>query len=151
MIVMTMLSLALLASYIYTMLWLYGRQEVVSDYAYKGGAWLFSLCIGLSAALLMPPMIERAPENFQFLGFLAPAALMFVAATPHYKDEESSVHKWAAALAAVFAVLWGLTVKPGVPVSLALLYALIYPLDEKGRWVNAEMFGLAIPYGGLLS
>ena len=94
----------------------------------------------------MPPMIERAPEDFQFLGFFAPVALLFVAAAPHYKDEDSKVHKWSAVSAAVFCVLWGLAVQPVVPVMLALLYALIYPLDEKGRWSNAEFFGLAIPY-----
>lgn len=146
MVWMTIISLCILGAYICAMMYKYGRQEVISGYAYKGGAWLFSICIGLSAALLMPPMIERAPEDFQFLGFLAPAALLFVSAAPHYKDEDSKVHKCAAALAAVFCVLWGLAVKPGIPVMLALLYALIYPLDEKGRWSNAEIFGLAIPY-----
>ncbi len=145
-----MLSFAILASYLFAMVRKYGRQEVISEYAYKGDAWQFSLSIGLSAALLMPWMIERAPEDFQFLGFLAPAALLFVAAAPHYKDEDSKVHKWAACLAAVFCILWGLAVNPGIPVMLAIIYALLYPLDEKGRWSNAELLGLAIPYLALV-
>lgn len=148
---MTIISLCILVGYIGLSAWKYGRQEVISEYAYKGGAWKFSVCIGLSAALLMPGMIERAPEDFQFLGFLAPAALLFVAAAPHYKGEDSKVHKWAALLAASFAVLWGLATMPGVPVMLALIYAIIYPIDEKGRWIDAEVFGLAIPYIVLLS
>ena len=147
---MAILSLIILACYICGMWGRYGRQEVISEYAYKGDAWQFSLSIGLPAALLMPWMIERAPENFQFLGFLAPAALLFVAAAPHYKDEDSKVHKWAAIMAAVFCVMWGLAVNPGIPVMLAIIYALLYPLDEKGRWSNAELFGLAIPYLALV-
>ena len=143
---MALASLCIMVGYLLAMTKKYGRQEVISEYAYKGGAWLFSLSVGLSAALLMPPMIERTPENFQFLGFLAPAALLFVAAAPHYKDEDSKVHKWAAMLAAVFCVLWGLVTMPGVPVMLALIYALVYPIDNKGRWIDAEVFGLAIPY-----
>lgn len=148
---MTVGSLVTLAAYIGVMVWRYGRQEVISEYAYKGGAWAFSTCIGLAAALLMPPMIERAPEDFQFLGFLAPTALMFVAAAPHYKGEDSKVHRWAAILAAAFAVLWGLAVKPYVPIVLALTSGLLYLTDKKGRWFDAEVLGLAVPYTILLN
>lgn len=148
---MTLASLCIMVGYLLAMAKKYGRQEVISEYAYKGGAWLFSLSVGLSAALLMPPMIERVPEDFQFLGFLAPAALLFVAAAPHYKGEDSKVHKWAAGLAAVFCVLWGLVTMPGVPMMLVLIYALVYPIDDKGRWIDAEVFGLAIPYIILLN
>ena len=41
---MTLASLCIMVGYLLAMAKKYGRQEVISEYAYKGGAWLFSYC-----------------------------------------------------------------------------------------------------------
>lgn len=96
---MVILSFCIFASYVAVMAVKYGAKEVVSEYAYEGGMTLFTACIGASAALLMPVMIAVAPENWKFLGFLAAAALIFVAVAPHYKGDEAKLHKTAAKVA----------------------------------------------------
>jgi hypothetical protein len=63
----------------------------------------------LMAGMLMPAWIEISTGSpFQFLAFLAAAAIIFVGAAPSFKrsDLENSVHQWSAYLAAAFAILW---------------------------------------------
>lgn len=148
MIWMVVLSLAVFASYVAVMAMKYGAKEVVSEYAYEGGMTLFTACIGTSAALLMPVMITVAPDNWKVLGFLAAAALIFVAVAPHYKGDEAKLHKIAAKVAGVCAVAWGMaTCWEIVALSLVAYVGILKITDSKLAWFAAELTGMAMVYG----
>lgn len=147
MIWMVVLSLAVFASYVIAMAMRYGAKEVVSEYAYEGGMTLFTACIGASAALLMPAMIEAAPDNWKFLGFLAAAALIFVAVAPHYKGDEAKLHKTAAKIAGVCAVAWAMaTCWEVVALSLVAYVAVMQIAESRWAWIAAELTGMAMVY-----
>ena len=147
MIWMVVLSLAVFASYVITMAMKYGAKEVVSEYAYEGGMTLFTACIGASAALLMPVMVAVAPEDWKFLGFLAAAALVFVAVAPHYKGDEAKLHKTAAKIAGVCAVAWAMaTCWEVVALSLVAYVAVMQVTKSRWAWLAAELTGMAMVY-----
>lgn len=56
----------------------------------KAGAWLWTAVIGLVAAAAMPTLIEKAPEDYEFLGFLSSAGLAFVAICPLLHKEDGN-------------------------------------------------------------
>ena len=148
MIWMVILSLCIFATYVVVMMTRYGMREVVSEYAYEGGMYLFSLCIGTSAALLLPVMVAVAPEGCKFLGFLASASLMFVAAAPHYKGDEACLHKTAAKIAGVCAVVWALSVCwEAVAVALIAYVAVMQVVKSRWGWITAEIVGMGMVYG----
>lgn len=144
---MVILSFCIFASYVAVMAMKYGAKEVVSEYAYEGGMTLFTACIGASAALLMPAMIEAAPDNWKVLGFLAAAALIFVAVAPHYKGDEAKLHKTAAKVAGACAVAWGMaTCWEIVALSLVAYVGILKITDSKLAWFAAELTGMAMVY-----
>lgn len=152
MVWMVILSCAIFTAYISAMAMKYGAKEVVSEYAYEGGMTLFTACIGASAALLVPAMIEAAPENWKFLGFLAAAALIFVAVAPHYKGDEAKLHKTAAKVAGVCAVAWGMaTCWEIVALSLVTYIGVLKITDSKWAWFAAELTGMAMVYAILFT
>ena len=86
----------------------------------------FPLMMFLMAGMLMPAWIEMsAGSPFQFLSFLAAAAIIFVGAAPSFKrsDLENSVHQWSAYLSAAFAILWIILV-PNLWYIVAIVLAL---------------------------
>lgn len=145
---MVILSCVIFTEYVIAMTVKYGAKEVVSEYAYEGGMTLFTACIGASAALLMPVMIAVAPEDWKFLGFLAAAALVFVAVAPHYKGDEAKLHKTAAKVAGVCAVAWGMaTCWEIVALSLVAYVGILKITDSKLAWLAAELAGMGMVYG----
>lgn len=152
MVWMVILSCAIFTAYISAMAMKYGAKEVVSEYAYEGVMTLFTACIGTSAALLVPAMIEAAPGNWKILGFLASAALIFVAVAPHYKDDEAKLHKTAAKVAGVCAVAWGMaTCWEVVALSLVAYVAVMQITESRWVWLVAELTGMAMVYAILLT
>lgn len=148
MIWMVILSCVIFTEYVIAMTVKYGAKEVVSEYAYEGGMTLFTACIGASAALLMPVMVAVAPEDWKFLGFLAAAALIFVAVAPHYKGDEAKLHKTAAKVAGACAVAWGMaTCWEIVALSLVAYVGILKITDSKLAWFAAELTGMAMVYG----
>lgn len=149
---MVILSCVIFTAYVSAMAMRYGAKEVVSEYAYEGGMTLFTACIGTSAALLVPAMIEAAPDNWKFLGFLAAAALIFVAVAPHYKGDEAKLHKTAAKVAGVCAVAWGMaTCWEIVALSLVAYIGVLKITDSKWAWFAAELTGMAMVYAILFT
>ena len=152
MIWMVALSCVIFTAYVAVMAMRYGAKEVVSEYAYEGGMTLFTVCIGASAALLMPVMIGVAPGNWKFLGFLAAAALVFVAVAPHYKGDEAKLHKTAAKIAGVCAVVWGMAICwEMVALSLIAYIAVMQITESRWAWFAAELTGMAMVYAILLT
>lgn len=152
MIWMVVLSCLIFTVYVSAMAMRYGAKEVVSEYAYEGGMTLFTACIGTSAALLVPAMIEAAPDNWKLLGFLASAALIFVAVAPHYKGDEAKIHKTAAKVAGVCAVAWGMAVCcEVVALSLVAYVAVMQITESRWAWLAAELAGMGMVYAILFT
>lgn len=99
---------------------LFGIPESLSNtyYLYKeksNKGWLFCLMTYAVVALMMPAWISLSEESsFQFLSFLAPSAIAFVATAPAFKsdDLENVVHSTAAIVAAICSLAWVAVITP---------------------------------------
>jgi hypothetical protein len=75
----------------------------------------FPLMMYLVVAFMMPAWITMSEgSTWQFLSFLAPAAILFVGTAPAFKSSslENTVHQVSAYLAAALSVLWIVLVTP---------------------------------------
>lgn len=87
-------------------------------YLYKerfNKGFLFPAMMYLVVAFMMPAWITMSEgSNFQFLAFLAPAAIAFVGTAPAFlsSDLENKVHSIAALIAAACSLLWVILVTP---------------------------------------
>lgn len=80
-----------------------------------GNGYLFVLMMYWVVGMMMPAWITMSEgSDFQFLAFLAPASLMFVATAPHFLSSplENKVHTIAAYIAAACSLLWVILVTP---------------------------------------
>lgn len=99
---------------------LFGVPESLSNtyYLYKeksNKGWLFPLMMYAVVALMMPAWITMSEgSDFQFLAFLAPAAIAFVGTAPAFKsdDLENVVHTTAAIVAAICSLAWVAVITP---------------------------------------
>ena len=57
------------------------------------GAWLWTLIILSVVALVLPTMLDKTPDTWQFLAFLSCAGLVFVGVCPLVKDTFSMSYK----------------------------------------------------------
>ena len=113
-------AIAIYLAYNAICLALFGIPRSLSDTYYlwkarNGRGWYFSLMMYAVVALMMPAWITMSEgSDFQFLAFLAPAAIAFVGTAPRFKDTEleNHVHMTSAYLAAAFALLWVALVTP---------------------------------------
>lgn len=77
--------------------------------------YVFSLMMYAVVALMMPAWITMSEgSDFQFLAFLAPAAIAFVGTAPRFKDTEleNKVHSISAVIAAACSLAWVALVTP---------------------------------------
>lgn len=101
-------------------IWFFDIPESLSNtyYLYKQKCekgWLFCLMMYAVVLLMMPAWIGMSEgSNFQFLAFLAPASIAFVATAPAFlsSDLENKVHTISAILAAVCSLAWVCIVTP---------------------------------------
>ena len=120
-----MTTMTIIAAVIYLLynaisIGLFGIPESLSNtyYLYKDKwnvGYLFPIMMYSVVALMMPSWITLSEgSNFQFLAFLAPASIAFVATAPAFKGSklESNVHTIAAILAAVCSLAWVCLVTP---------------------------------------
>ena len=77
--------------------------DSVSECAYIMPHWAFSVWMALTAIILLPFLIERLSEDWQFLGFLAVVGALIVAASGYYKTEAKTLHYVGGSLAFVMA------------------------------------------------
>ncbi len=99
---------------------LFGVPKSLSDTYYlwkdhNGKGYLFCLMMYAVVALMMPAWITLSEgSNFQFLAFLAPAAIAFVATAPAFKSHgiENVVHTTAAIAAAICSLAWVAVITP---------------------------------------
>lgn len=99
---------------------LFGIPESLSNTYYlwkerSNKGWLFPLMMYAVVALMMPAWITMSEgSDFQFLAFLAPAAIAFVGTAPAFKsdDLENVVHSTAAIVAAICSLAWVAVITP---------------------------------------
>lgn len=126
MIIMTLILISIIAAtaiylaYNAICLTLFAIPESLSNTYYlwkekNGKGHLFSLMMYAVVALMMPAWISLSEgSDFQFLAFLAPAAIAFVATAPAFKsdDLENKVHSISAVIAAACSLAWVALITP---------------------------------------
>ena len=98
----------------------FGIPESLSNTYYlwkerSNKGWLFPLMMYAVVAFMMPAWITMSGgSDFQFLAFLAPSAIAFVATAPAFKsdDLENVVHSTAAIVAAICSLAWVAVITP---------------------------------------
>ena len=118
-LILTLVALALFATYIVVAIHFFGIPESLSNTYYlyeakhKGFGWFFTGFMWVLAFLLLPAWIATSDNigpwmsNFTFLSFIAAAAIAFVGTAPKFHDDmEGKVHVIAASICAAAAILW---------------------------------------------
>ena len=96
------------------------------------------------AALMMLPMLDYTPGNWQFLAFFACAALMFVATAPSYLEKfEGRVHSISAILCAACAIAWAVAVVPVALIGCVLLIVAAFDKTHRLLWLELSAFATA--------
>lgn len=106
--ILIILSLLIIVSYVCTMIFRNGIPYSISDtyYSLEHKIW-FGFTMILTALLLMPAILDRTPESYQFLAFLMCAGLCFVGVAPNFKAGlDRPVHIVATTIAALCSQTW---------------------------------------------
>lgn len=111
--------------------------------------WTHYALLALAALMMLPPMLDCTPYNWQFLAFFACASLVFVATAPSYLEKfEGRVHSISAILCAACAIAWAVAVVPVALVGCALL--IVAAFDKKHRLLWLELSAFATAYIGAI-
>lgn len=117
--ILTVLSFLLIASYtVGVCVSTHGIPNSISEsyYKIKHKFWFAVATIG-TASMLMPSILERTPESYQFLAFLMCAGLCFVGVAPNFKTGlDRPVHIVATTIAALCSQAWVLLAQPWIMV-----------------------------------
>ena len=111
--------------------------------------WTHYALLALAALMMLPPMLDCTPYNWQFLAFIACASLVFVATAPSYLEKfEGRVHSISAILCAACAIAWAAAVVPVALIGCALL--IVAAFDKKHRLLWLELSAFATAYIGVI-
>lgn len=107
------LSLAIILVYVVYCIITTGVPHSLSATYYKTG-WVFSATLSFAAALILPAMLSKSGENYEFLAFIAVSSVFFVAFAPNFKSDKlvDMVHTGAAIIALIASQLWVALVNP---------------------------------------
>ena len=111
--------------------------------------WAHYALLALAALMMLPPMLDCTPDNWQFLAFFACASLVFVATAPSYLEKfEGRAHSISAILCAACAIAWAAAVVPVALVGCALL--IVAAFDKKHRLLWLELSAFSTAYIGVI-
>ena len=111
--------------------------------------WTHYALLALAALMMLPPMLECTPDNWQFLAFFACASLVFVATAPSYLEKfEGRVHSISAILCAACAIAWAAVVVPVALIGCALLIVAAFDKTHRLLWLELSAFSTA--YTGVI-
>lgn len=111
--------------------------------------WTHYALLALAALMMLPPMLDCTPDNWQFLAFIACASLVFVATAPSYLEKfEGRVHSISAILCAACAIAWAVAVVPVALIGCVLL--IIAAFDKKYRLLWLELSAFSTAYIGVI-
>lgn len=144
MTLLVLFSLVVFAAYLIIMARNYGVQPSISDNFYVSKQpWVFTAVFWIVAFCMAPAMIDAAPEDWQFTGFLAGTGIAFVGAAAAYKQSlTNTVHIAGAATAGIMAIVWAYTVCPPLP-TIAIItaaYLLVARPRHKVYWIELTAF-----------
>ena len=106
--------------------------------------WTHYALLALAALMMLPPMLDCTPDNWQFLAFLACASLVFVATAPSYLEKfEGRVHSISAILCAACAIAWAAVVVPVALIGCALLIVAAFDKVHRLLWLELSAFSTA--------
>lgn len=84
-------------------------HSLSATYYYLKNKWIFSAVLAVSSLMILPIMLS---SPYSFLCFFGVTGVLFVSATPNFRDNElvDSVHTWSAIISLISLQLWvGLT------------------------------------------
>ena len=111
--------------------------------------WTHYALLALAALMMLPPMLDCTPYNWQFLAFFACASLVFVATAPSYLEKfEGRVHSISAILCATCAIAWAVAVVTVALTGCVLL--IVAAFDKKHRLLWLELSAFATAYIGVI-
>lgn len=106
--------------------------------------WTHYALLALAALMMLPPMLDCTPDNWQFLAFFACASLVFVATAPSYLEKfEGRVHSISAILCAACAIAWAAVVVPVALIGCALLIVAAFDKTHRLLWLELSAFSTA--------
>ena len=106
--------------------------------------WTHYALLALAALMMLPPMLDCTPDNWQFLAFFACASLVFVATAPSYLEKfEGRVHSISAILCAACAIAWAAAVVPVALIGCALLIVAAFDKTHRLLWLELSAFATA--------
>ena len=106
--------------------------------------WTHYALLALAALMMLPPMLDCTPYNWQFLAFFACASLVFVATAPSYLEKfEGRVHSISAILCAACAIAWAAVVVPVALIGCALLIVAAFDKTHRLLWLELSAFSTA--------
>ena len=106
--------------------------------------WTHYTLLALAALMMLPPMLDCTPDNWQFLAFFACASLVFVATAPSYLEKfEGRVHSISAILCAACAIAWAAVVVPVALIGCALLIVAAFDKTHRLLWLELSAFSTA--------
>ena len=107
---MILISSLIITIYILYIIINYGIPHSLSaTYYFLKNKWIFSAVLAVSSMMILPIMLS---EPYSFLYFFGVTGVLFVSATPNFRDDElvDSVHTWSAIISLISSQLWvGLT------------------------------------------
>lgn len=106
--ILTLSSLAIISLYVGVMISKEGIPSSVSAtyYSLRHNFW-FGFTMLSTAGLLMPAILDKTPEEFQFTAFLACVGMILVGVAPNFKEEfERKIHTSGAVLTIGFSQVW---------------------------------------------
>ena len=106
--ILIILSFIIITSYVGVMVYRKGIPYSISDtyYSLEHKVW-FGFSMITTALLLMPSILDRTPENLQFIAFLMCAGLCFVGAAPNFKSGlERPIQIVSTSISAVCSQIW---------------------------------------------
>ena len=93
-----------------------------------------ALCI-IAAVFLFPLWIDKTPDEYQFLVFLACAGVLFAGSTPLYRQEfESKIHYTGGTIAFVCGLLWLILMHQWITLGLIGLIGGIWSLLDRKNY-----------------
>lgn len=114
--ILIILSLAIILTYVGVMVKRNGIPDSISDtfYALEHKLW-FGTTMWLTSSLLMPSILDRTPDTYQFMAFLMCAGLMVAGIAPNFKKGiDRPIHITAATIAAVSSQAWVAVMNPAI-------------------------------------
>lgn len=112
--VLNILSLSTIATYVGIMVKKKGIPYSISATYYKlKNKYWFGLTMIASAAFLMPAILEKTPEIYQWTAWLSLVGMFMVGVSPNFKDKsEETLHIVGATMSLVFSQLWVFLMSP---------------------------------------